>query len=99
MPRRERHPKDQVRPKPVRAETPIPSSRSMPARRETIRANVSANEESNESRDQRCERMFLVGADREVFLAAVRRPLAPSERLIKALQRNRELIRNDGSPP
>jgi uncharacterized protein (DUF1778 family) len=35
------------------------------------------------------ERMLLVGADREVFLAAVMDPPAPAEKLVAALKRHR----------
>jgi uncharacterized protein (DUF1778 family) len=35
------------------------------------------------------ERMLLVGADRESFLAAVMDPPAPSEKLVAALKRHR----------
>jgi uncharacterized protein (DUF1778 family) len=35
------------------------------------------------------ERMLLVGADREAFLAAVMDPPAPSEKLVAALARHR----------
>ncbi len=37
------------------------------------------------------ERMVLTGANQETFLAAVRNPPAPSERLIAALRRHGEL--------
>ena len=39
------------------------------------------------------ERMLLVGADREAFLAAVREPPEPTEKLVAALKRHRELTR------
>jgi uncharacterized protein (DUF1778 family) len=35
------------------------------------------------------ERMVLVGADREAFLAAVENPPEPTEKLVAALQRHR----------
>jgi len=38
------------------------------------------------------ERMVLVGADREVFLEAVRNPPAPTAKLIAALRRHREIV-------
>jgi uncharacterized protein (DUF1778 family) len=37
------------------------------------------------------ERMELVGADREAFLAAVLNPPAPTEKLVFALRRHQEL--------
>jgi uncharacterized protein (DUF1778 family) len=37
------------------------------------------------------ERMVLVGADRDVFLAAVENPPEPTERLVAALRRHRKL--------
>lgn len=36
------------------------------------------------------ERMVLVGADREAFLAAVLNPPAPTEKLVAALRRHRD---------
>ncbi len=39
------------------------------------------------------ERMVLTGHNREVFLAAVRKPPKPSERLIKALRRHDTLAK------
>src|SRR5258707_11477529 len=38
------------------------------------------------------ERMVLTGADRDVFLEAVRNTPAPTDRLIAALRRHRELV-------
>lgn len=38
------------------------------------------------------ERMVLIGADREVFLDAVMNPPEPSERLMAALRRHREIL-------
>lgn len=38
------------------------------------------------------ERMVLVGADRDVFLEAVMNPPEPSERLVAALRRHREIL-------
>jgi uncharacterized protein (DUF1778 family) len=38
------------------------------------------------------ERMMLVGADRDVFLEAVMNPPEPSERLVAALRRHREIL-------
>jgi uncharacterized protein (DUF1778 family) len=38
------------------------------------------------------ERMVLAGADREVFLEAVRNPPKPTAALIRALRRHRELF-------
>ena len=38
------------------------------------------------------ERMVLTGADREAFLASVRKPPAPAERLVAALKRHRSLF-------
>jgi uncharacterized protein (DUF1778 family) len=38
------------------------------------------------------ERMVLSGADRDVFLEAVRNPPAPTEKLIAALRRHRDLF-------
>lgn len=38
------------------------------------------------------ERMVLAGADREVFLEAVRSPPKPTAALIRALRRHRELF-------
>lgn len=38
------------------------------------------------------ERMVLTGADRDVFLEAIRNPPAPTPALIKALRRHRELF-------
>ena len=35
------------------------------------------------------ERMVLIGADRDVFLAALLEPPAPSEKLVAALRRHR----------
>jgi uncharacterized protein (DUF1778 family) len=37
------------------------------------------------------ERMVLVGADREAFLAAVENPPEPTERLVAALRRHRSI--------
>ena len=37
------------------------------------------------------ERMVLVGADRDSFLAALMNPPEPTEKLVAALQRHREL--------
>lgn len=37
------------------------------------------------------ERMVLVGADREAFLAAVANPPEPTERLVAALRRHRKV--------
>jgi uncharacterized protein (DUF1778 family) len=39
------------------------------------------------------ERMLLAGADRDAFLAAVMEPPEPTERLVAALRRRRELPR------
>jgi uncharacterized protein (DUF1778 family) len=39
------------------------------------------------------ERMLLVGADRDAFLAAVMEPPEPTERLVAALKRRREMTR------
>jgi len=36
--------------------------------------------------------MVLIGADREVFLDAVMNPPEPSERLMAALRRHREIL-------
>ena len=38
------------------------------------------------------ERMMLVGADRDTFLEAVMNPPQPSERLVAALRRHREIL-------
>jgi hypothetical protein len=38
------------------------------------------------------ERMVLIGTDKEVFLDAVMNPSAPSERLVVALRRHREIL-------
>ena len=38
------------------------------------------------------ERMVLVGADRDAFLAAVAEPPAPTEKLVAALRRHRDLV-------
>ncbi|HLI13976.1 MAG TPA: DUF1778 domain-containing protein [Alphaproteobacteria bacterium] len=38
------------------------------------------------------ERMLLVGADRDVFLDALRDPPAPAAKLIAALKRHRDLF-------
>src|ERR1700742_3742849 len=38
------------------------------------------------------ERMVLVGADRDAFLEAVQNPPEPTEKLIAALRRHRELV-------
>lgn len=38
------------------------------------------------------ERMMLVGADRDAFLEAVMNPPQPSERLVAALRRHREIL-------
>lgn len=38
------------------------------------------------------ERMVLVGADRDAFLAALRNPPAPTDKLIEALKRHRALF-------
>lgn len=38
------------------------------------------------------ERMVLTGADREAFLEALMNPPAPSEKLIAALRRHRDLV-------
>lgn len=38
------------------------------------------------------QRMVLTGADRDAFLAALRRPPEPAERLVKALARHRALF-------
>jgi len=38
------------------------------------------------------ERMVLVGADREAFLAAVAEPPAPAEKLVAALRRHRKVM-------
>jgi uncharacterized protein (DUF1778 family) len=37
------------------------------------------------------ERMLLVGADRDAFLIAVTEPPKPTERLVAALKRHREM--------
>jgi len=39
------------------------------------------------------ERMLLVGADRDAFLAAVMEPPEPTEKLVAALKRRRETTR------
>jgi uncharacterized protein (DUF1778 family) len=39
------------------------------------------------------ERMMLVGADRDAFLAAVMEPPEPTEKLVAALKRHREMVR------
>ena len=39
------------------------------------------------------ERMLLVGADRDAFLAAVMEPPEPAERLVAALKRRRQMTR------
>jgi uncharacterized protein (DUF1778 family) len=39
------------------------------------------------------ERMLLVGADRDAFLAAVMEPPEPAEKLVAALKRRREMTR------
>jgi uncharacterized protein (DUF1778 family) len=39
------------------------------------------------------ERMLLVGADRDAFLAAVMEPPEPTEKLVAALKRRREMTR------
>lgn len=39
------------------------------------------------------ERMLLAGADRDAFLAAVMEPPEPTERLVAALKRRREMTR------
>lgn len=39
------------------------------------------------------ERMVLAGADRDAFLEAVRNPPPPTERLIAALRRHRDLTK------
>jgi uncharacterized protein (DUF1778 family) len=38
------------------------------------------------------ERMVLMGADRDVFLEAVSSPPEPSEKLVDAVRRHRELL-------
>lgn len=38
------------------------------------------------------ERMVLIGADRDIFLDAVRNPPEPSDKLVAALRRHRDLI-------
>lgn len=38
------------------------------------------------------ERMLLVGADRDTFLAAVMAPPEPNEKLIAALKRHRKIM-------
>lgn len=38
------------------------------------------------------ERMILAGADRDVFLEAIRNPPKPTDALIRALRRHRELF-------
>lgn len=38
------------------------------------------------------ERMMLLGADREAFLEAVMNPPEPTEKLLKALKRHREIL-------
>ena len=38
------------------------------------------------------ERMVLVGADRDAFLAAVRNPPKPARKLVAALKRHRDLF-------
>ncbi|HEY2134937.1 MAG TPA: DUF1778 domain-containing protein [Xanthobacteraceae bacterium] len=38
------------------------------------------------------QRMALVGADRDAFLAAIARPPRPSRRLVQALKRHRDLL-------
>ena len=38
------------------------------------------------------ERMLLVGADRDAFLEAVMNPPAPTEKLMAALRRHREVL-------
>lgn len=39
------------------------------------------------------ERMLLIGSDREAFLAAVMDPPEPTEKLVAALKRHREMTR------
>ena len=39
------------------------------------------------------ERMLLAGADRDAFLAAVMKPPEPTEKLVAALKRRREMAR------
>jgi uncharacterized protein (DUF1778 family) len=39
------------------------------------------------------ERMVLTGADREAFLDAIRNPPPPTERLVAALRRHRDLTK------
>jgi uncharacterized protein (DUF1778 family) len=38
------------------------------------------------------ERIMLVGADRDAFLAAVMEPPEPTEKLVAALRRHREMV-------
>jgi len=38
------------------------------------------------------ERMVLIGADRDAFLAAVENPPEPTEKLVAALRRHREVL-------
>ena len=38
------------------------------------------------------ERMVLAGADREIFLAALASPPEPTDRLVAALRRHRDLV-------
>lgn len=43
-------------------------------------------------RPHRIERMLIVGADREAFLDAVLNPPEPTDKLVAALKRHRDLL-------
>jgi uncharacterized protein (DUF1778 family) len=45
-----------------------------------------------ELKEERIERMALVGADQEIFLQAVLAPPEPNEKLIAALKRHRVMF-------
>ncbi|HEV2956215.1 MAG TPA: hypothetical protein VGX95_08855 [Xanthobacteraceae bacterium] len=59
------------------------SSRRKPASKPVERVRGLSNED---------ERMVLSGADRDVFLAAIKREPKPARRLVKALERYRRLF-------
>jgi uncharacterized protein (DUF1778 family) len=44
------------------------------------------------------EVMILTGADREAFLEALLNPAPPTDRLVAAMKRHRELVRSARSP-
>jgi uncharacterized protein (DUF1778 family) len=82
-------------PKKERLELRVASSAKAVIRRAMAVSGLSAGDLAYEGARRvldEHERMVLTGADREAFLAALMDPPSPSDKLVEALRRHRDLI-------